>query len=326
MTRISRRVVMPAIHVAVAAGVVIAAVPAIAFLRSDHPSWAVAPLGVALVIFAVQVGALAAGWGLLLARANGGTRPGARLVLRSFLLGWLVRYLPGPPTGPAGKYVACRAAGWPLGPTAAALFYENLLQLGAGLLLPALTIGFVLGAKGAWVSPLAVAVAVVITMAAVSPPVVRRLRRIAGRVGIGSATEVAVLPFRLLVGPGATFFLGAVLAALAFHVVAVTVSDLPASDVGRSLFVFGLASAVGFVVPFAPSGAGVREGVIVATLGPTIGGPEALSVAIVARATAITFDALLATTFGAGYVLLALMRRFRRSRPKFATHPVNIRA
>lgn len=310
-----KAVLVPGLHIVVAVGVLIAAFPALRFLNSDHPGWSVAPLGYAVVIVAVQVTVLAAGWGILLARANGGRRPGFALVARSFVLGWLARYLPGPPTGPAGKYFAVRSAGWPAGGAGAALFYENLLQMGAGLVLPALTVGFVLGAGWLWVTPIAVTLGVGLTMLAVSPPVVSRLGRLAARAGLKSAIQVEVLPFRRLLAPMALFGAAAFLATAAFHVVVVTVSPAPVGDFGRSVFIFGLASAVGYIVPLAPSGAGVREAIIVALLGPEIGGPEALSVAVVARATSVALDVLLGLCLLGSYAVGAARSRLRRGAP-----------
>ncbi|WP_373324362.1 hypothetical protein [Tepidiforma flava] len=79
---------------------------------------------------AAQVVLLAAGW-----RAIGRSHwpPGERWTwLRSFAHGWAARYVPGPPTGPAGKYLALRDAGMTVPAAAALLWVDQVLSLAAG--------------------------------------------------------------------------------------------------------------------------------------------------------------------------------------------------
>jgi uncharacterized membrane protein YbhN (UPF0104 family) len=109
------------------------------------------------------------------------------------------------------------------------------------------------------------------------------------------------------------FLASGVLGALSFHVVATALTDWPTSAIGRSIFVFSLASLAGYVVPFVPSGAGVREAVILGALGPTLGPGPALSVAVVSRAVAVLVDAALGGTIALAYLPRVLRRGFRSS-------------
>jgi len=70
---------------------------------------------------------------------------------------------------------------------------------------------------------------------------------------------------------------------------------------------FAFAWIVGFVAVFVPAGAGVREVVLVALLGPVIGASAGTAVALVSRALTTIGD-LLAAAVAAGY--------FRRTRAR----------
>jgi glycosyltransferase 2 family protein len=306
MPRRRKRFVRPAVHVAVAVVAVVFGLRYLAGSGVDARSIGMSTLLVLLTLFVVQLAALMAAWGMLLRDAVR-TPPGFRVTFASFVLGWLSRYLPGPPVGPAGKLLVATHAGIPAHSAGTALAHEQLLQLAAAVLLPAITAGFFLGAEWQiWTGPLAVAVVAIGVLVIRSGAIARLSARIGIRLGLtivlarDATRPRAVLPFLLL-------FLSAVAAGLIFHVAAVQLSDWDGSRVGASLCVFGIASLAGYVTPFAPSGAGVREAALVALLGPTIGPTEALGVAVTVRAVAVMFDGvLLAGAAGyAGWILLA---------------------
>lgn len=306
-----RRLLPPLLWFAVGVAVCVAAVTAAGQVDDRRGGWALAPLGYVVALCFAQVALLASAWTVILRRVSS-SPVGAAAGARSFLLGWLSRYLPGPPTGPAGKYLATCRAGYPPGEVSAALFYEQVLQLGATAAVPALTFPFLFGARWLWLVPIAAALTAAGAVLAVQPAVIRRLGRLAGRAGMRSAADVRPLPLRLLILPGLLTLAASFLPALAFHLVAWTVTPWPLDDVGSAVFIFGLASFVGFVIPFLPSGAGAREAVIVGLMAASIGHAGAISSAVVARAVGVLLDAaigaLLAVSYAAGPLLPRSMR------------------
>jgi hypothetical protein len=316
-----RRLVLPVLYAVAVGAVAWSALAAGSRVGALSVTWAPAPLLLALGVLALQIATLTCVWALLLRAAARSIRPSPWLAIRSFGLGWLIRYLPGVPASSAGRYVVCREAGYPTAAIAAALFYETLLQSGAAALLPAALLSFGLGGRWLWLTPFAVVAVCGLTALAVAPPVVVRLARRLRRAGMVSAEGFRPVPLAALAAPFLGAVLATLLAALAFHLIAVAATPLTGRDLGRNLFAYGLAGWLGFVVPLLPSGVGVREAVLVALLGPQIGHSDALGLAVLARAVPVLFDA----AFGAALALAslagalrlgaagALVRRLRRS-------------
>jgi glycosyltransferase 2 family protein len=69
---------------------------------------------------------------------------------------------------------------------------------------------------------------------------------------------------------------------------------------------FALAFVAGLLVVPVPAGAGVREGVLVAMLAGSIGGPAALTVSLVSRLVLLAVDVVMAGLFGVGRAARAL--------------------
>jgi hypothetical protein len=86
-----------------------------------------------------------------------------------------------------------------------------------------------------------------------------------------------------------------------------------ASDLAPTIGAFALAFVAGLLVVPLPAGAGVREGVLVATLAGSIGAPAALTVSLVSRLVLLGVDLVMAGLFGVGRAARAV--RSRRGRP-----------
>ncbi len=290
--------------VAVAA-LALAVVVAAREIARNHRGWALDALGWAAVLMVLQVAVLAAGW-----RAIGRAHwpAGDRwLWLRSFANGWVARYVPGPPTGPAGKYLALRDAGMPTAAAAAMLWVDQVLSLAAGVVVPAVMVVPAFGADWMPAAAAGIAAAAGLAGAGARPGLVRR---VSGRFSPRGAREGAAVPVPDLAAGFAALTVAAFAAGLAFHVVAVVVSPWPLSRWEEGVVVFSLASLAGYVTPFAPSGAGVRESLIVALMGTHLGAPTALTVAVVARATSVLVDAVvLGAAYGAGWLARGCSRR-----------------
>lgn len=274
-----------------------------------HEGWALDALGWAALLMVAQVAAMAAGWAALGSGWWAGLERGA--AVRSFAAGWASRYVPGPPTGPAGKLVVLRASGMRTEQVVAMLWVDQVTGLSAAVAVPSLLALTDSDGPWRWLAPGGLAAAGCTLALATRPRLVRRLSRWLGR-GLTPGAAPA---------PGATgaaftaYLLGGLLAAAAFHVTAVVVSPWPGSGWDDAMLAFSFASLVGFLTPFAPSGAGVRETVIVALLGGTIGATEALTAAVVARATAVAVDGALL----AGYWLTVRLPAGRLARARRAT-------
>lgn len=303
--RVAGRVVQAASAAALAGACVLAARQ----VARVHEGWALDALGWAALLMVVQVAAMAAGWGAL--GRGWWTGLGRGAAVRSFVAGWAARYVPGPPTGPAGKLVVLRASGMPAERVVAMLWVDQAAQLAAAVAVPSLLALSAAEGPWRWLAPAGTGAAGAIMVLATRPRLVRRLSRWPGR-GLTPGTAPA---------PAATwtafaaYLLGGLLAAAAFHVTAVVVSPWPGGRWDDAMLAFSVASLAGFLTPFAPSGAGVRETVIVALLGGELGATEALTVAVVARATAVAVDGALL----AGYWLTVRLPTGRFARARRAT-------
>ncbi|MGE0228282.1 MAG: lysylphosphatidylglycerol synthase domain-containing protein [Dehalococcoidia bacterium] len=306
-----RRFLWPVLHVGLATAVGVAAVVSI------HDAWTargpagLLPLLLVLPVLLLQLVAVGVAWGLLVQAVTPADVPRSVLV-RSFEYGWLCRYLPGAPGGAAGKFVALRRAGYSVAGISSALLYENLLQAGAGAAIPAATFPFIASEweVAGWLLPLALVGAVSATGVAVLPGATPLLFRLLHRaLGVADQASVRAPLRRELVAPALLLVAGAALGGLAFHFVAVSVAGWGIEDAGVTLFVFGLAAFSGWLVPFAPAGAGVREAIIVSLLGPLVGPDQALQAAIVARAANVLADILLGSHYVFGEAHLARSRR-----------------
>lgn len=291
---------------AVAVGALVVGVAAAAGqLAANHRGWALDALAWAMVAMVFQVAMLAWAWRVL---GAGWWPEGEGLLwLRSFARGWVARYVPGPPTGPAGKLLALREAGMAPPAVAALLWVDQVLGLAAGVAAAAAMAVPAFGREWAAVAGLAGAAALLLVVVGTRPALVRWL---SGRFGRGGMHEAAAISPRRAMVAFVAMTAAAVVAGLAFHVAAVVVSPWPLGRWEEGAAVFCLASMAGYVAPFAPSGAGVRESVIVALLGQELGVSAALAVAVVARAASVLVDAaLLAGFYGASALWRCVNRR-----------------
>ena len=82
-----------------------------------------------------------------------------------------------------------------------------------------------------------------------------------------------------------------------------------AADLVPTTGAFALAFVAGLLVVPLAAGAGVREGVLVATLAGSIGAPAALTVSLVSRLVLLGVDLFLAALFGVGGVARTVRHR-----------------
>lgn len=117
---------------------------------------------------------------------------------------------------------------------------------------------------------------------------------------IGGLLRWMRVPLRAVVAAAAWLVVSFLLIGLSFHAIVTAVAPValpPMSTIG----VFAVAWAAGYVVPGAPAGLGIREAILVAWLGPMVGGGAAIACAALHRFVTAIVDAIAALV---GYWLL----------------------
>lgn len=238
--------------------------------------------------YAAGAALLGFAWVSLVRIAAGHAVPAVPLYA-SHLRSQLAKYLPGNVFHIAYRHAAARNAGVGHAPLALAFAAESLLLIASGA---ALSIGVVTDPRIVAMAPWAPSLAwvgsllPVFAVFAVSLHARRAGRRIAmPRLLRGVAVVMAI---------DLLFF---ALATIALRSLGTAPAGLPIASWCGWL---ALAWLLGYVIPGAPAGAGIRETVLVIGLGPALGAADALIIALAYRFITLLVDALSA---GAGFLL-----------------------
>lgn len=239
-------------------------------------AWMPLTLSVALLLGAFAISAWL--WSSLVV-ALGGRRIGTVAAFAMVLVSNLGRYIPGKVFQLVGLTWLSRRAGVPAGPAASAAVLGQTLHLvaaalvGGGLLFES----GALGASWKW----GVLVATLTALGLLSwKGAMRGFLAWVLRWGGGDG-EGAVLPPRSYLPWLLGYVVNWLVLGLAFHQL---VGGLGLSiSIGVATTAFAAAYLLGYVALFAPAGIGVREGFLVAFLGPVLGPGTALTVATVQR-------------------------------------------
>jgi hypothetical protein len=239
---------------------------------------------------------LGAAW-VALVRLAAGPGPGAARLFRTHLQSQLAKYVPGNVFHFAYRHVAARQEGVGHAPLALALGLESILLMAAASML-ALVLAHDprLLAVAPWAGNVSWVALLLPVLAWIALALVARR---------WPST-------RLSPGRSAPWFAVVLALDLLFFVLAGGALRLLAPDPGGLPFAawcswLALAWLVGYVVPGAPGGLGLREFVLVQGLGPTFGEGGAMAIAIGYRLVTLGADAMLA----AGGLLLAAHARKR---------------
>jgi hypothetical protein len=252
-------------------------------LRAQPLEWSIEPgwLILSAVVVWLMYGLLIAAWRLML------TAWGRGLDFWSAARIWTVsslgKYLPGKVWAVAGMAVMAQRAGVGAGPATASAVILQVLAIGTGAAVAALTGWSSLrsaypGAEGG------LAALLVLSLAAAGvllwPESVRRVVRVAAPdAAVGSLTPpVGAVAFGLAANTMAWLGYGVALWLLARGL-------LPGTGLGllRAIAVFTASYLAGFLALFAPGGIGVREGVFILMLQGPIGIGAATALAIASR-------------------------------------------
>jgi glycosyltransferase 2 family protein len=282
-----------------------------------HVRAALADLGflpVAGAMIAVLVALLATMqvWRLLLA-SLGSPLP-ARVAARIMFIGQLGKYLPGSIWPVLAQMELGNAYQVPRHRSASASVLTMLLSLLTGLLTALIALPLVGGSAPYLWALLAAPVLLVLLHPRVLNLVLSRLLRLAKRPPLEKP-----LTGRAVAGALAWAFVSWIFYGLQIWLLA---TRLGAPDGKAALLAvggFAFAWSVGFLVVFAPAGAGVRDVLLVATLGPVLGVGAATAVALVSRVL-LTVGDLLTAALAAGFARRAgtppLRKTVRKTAPK----------
>ena len=226
---------------------------------------------------------------------------------RVFLVGQLGKYLPGSVWAIVLQVELGKRAGVPR----ARVFTTSLAWVGLSLAtaLGVGVVGFPVLASADSGQAWALVAVLPVALVACAPPVLTRLVNLILR-----AMRKGALPHPLS-WPGVLSAAGWLVGTWVFFglhlwLLANALGAPGVDGIMRCIGGFALAMAAGFVFVFVPSGAGVREALIVAALAPVMPAGQALGIAVVSRLVFITADVV-----SAGVAAASGVRFVRRSEP-----------
>jgi hypothetical protein len=249
----------------------------------------ISPIALAEALILYVAGALLLGvaW-VVLVRATSNSRARLRPLFIAHLRSQIAKYLPGNVFHFAYRHVAARREGVAHAALGSALGFESALLIVAAAVLalgvasdPRLDQLVPWAHRLVWIAPMVAAIACVGIIVGA-----RRFASVQVPVRTVACSLFGALAIDLI------FFL---LAACALRLLCAQPDALP---FGAWCGWLALAWIVGYVVPGAPAGLGLREAVVVLGLKPVLGDAEALAVALCYRLVTVSADALLA---GAGF-------------------------
>jgi hypothetical protein len=204
---------------------------------------------------------------------------GQRLPVRSAARIWclsnLGRYLPGKVWSVAGLAVLAQRAGIHGWAAAASALAMQALAVGTGA---GVAIAFLPQAESPVLLVIAIAVAVASVVALTLKPLVRVLARVAN-----GKIQLQPLPATAVLAGAAATLVAWVLYGLAFRFLALGLLAQGAPSLPLSIGSFAGSYIVGLFAVFAPGGIGIREGMLLGYLTPSIGGGAALAISVGSR-------------------------------------------
>ncbi|MEY9863277.1 hypothetical protein ABH935_008926 [Catenulispora sp. GAS73] len=246
------------------------------------------PLVVALVPALASVVAMMLAWRGLLGSLGSplGLRPAARI----FFTSQLGKYLPGSVWPVVAQMQLGRAYRIPRARSAAAAALAMLVSLASALVLAAATLPVAGGAEAAgyWWAFVAVPVLMAGLHPRVANPVLKAIFRVTRRPAIEPLTA------RTIAETAARSVVGWLLAGTHIWILAIALGASPWRTLLLGVGGYAFAWSVGFIIVFAPAGAGVRELILVAALQPVLDPGKATVVALASRLITIIADLIAA--------------------------------
>jgi hypothetical protein len=250
-------------------------------VRTTPFTWRVQPLLLvlsALVVWSMYA-LLIATWRLLVERWGG------RLTMREAASIWTVsslgKYVPGKVWAIAGMAVMAKRVGVPPWIATGAAVLNQVLAIGAGVMVVALTGTSLLESRYPWLRTamwILLGVVIIGMFVLSSPDTVRRLLAVAGI----DAGDTAGPPLSALLMAGVANLVAWVGYGVALWLMARGLTAVPL-PLGLAIGAFAASYLMGFLALVAPAGLGVREGVFILMLDRTMGTPAAVALAVASR-------------------------------------------
>lgn len=248
----------------------------------------------ALVLYNVATIISAVNWRLLL--VGFGVRPGPWVAEAIFLMTQVGKYLPGNVAHFVGRAALAKARGIPLSVASASVLSEQLLSISTATLFIGAGIMLIPGDIQAlrhflpsahWIAGVFIAVGlcpvflgfIVNWLGRWVPSRIRPL-----------LVELKNLPLRRLLLVVGMQFVAFVVNGIMVAVTAYTISESATLSVSAATVIFAAAWVLGFIVPGAPGGIGVRETIMVVGFAPIAGEGTALAIALLTRLVSVVGD------------------------------------
>ena len=228
--------------------------------------------------------------------ASLGSRLSIAEAWRIMFIGQLAKYIPGSIWPVLAQSELGADRGIPRSRSALSVLLSYAVMTCSGAAVAAITLPFATARTTAqyfWVLTV-----VPVSIVALSPPVLNRLLSFALRLAGQPAMEHRV-SFTGLARTMAWALAGWLFNGLMVYVLTRQLAGHPQGTLLVSVGAYSLSWVAGFVAVFAPAGAGVREGVMVAVLGTRTTTAIALAIALVTRAISVLCDGLVGAAAGA---------------------------
>lgn len=232
-------------------------------------------------------------WGVILTSIGAPVRVSTTLIL-VYARAWLGRYIPGKAPWILGKIYFASREGIPKSKLAVSSLLEAALQVVAALAISVALLLFDrrLDALG-WQTSVLLVVVFIGCVVAVVPSVFNALLRIGFRLLRRQLQTVDHVTWNTIASAGSLYVGISLVSGFGTFFVAKAIdADL---DWGSAVYVAGagiLAGALGMLAVFAPSGLGVRDGVILVLLSMVMSTELAFAVTVVSRLWSVVVDAL----------------------------------
>ncbi len=215
-------------------------------------------------------------------------------VLSVYARAWLGRYIPGKAPWILGKIYFASRRGIPTGKLAVSSLLEAALQVVAAV---AVSVAVLLVdrrlAEVGWQITAMLWIALAVSVLAVAPPVFNALLRVGARVLRRELASADRIGWRSLGTSSAVYVVLSVVSGSGLFFIARSINpDLGWNELPYVAASGILAGAIGMLAIFAPSGLGVRDGILLAMLTVVMSPEEALAVTIVSRLWSVVVDAI----------------------------------
>ncbi len=234
-------------------------------------------------------------WRVIL-RALGATKlPSYRETTKVYARAWMGRYIPGTVTWIAGKVYL--ASGW--GISKSRLSVASILEGGSQVLGTVFVSFLLLGLDSRLdVLPASAKVGLIglglLVLLVLVPHIFNRILAIGFRiVGRRPASDELQINSKAVSRSFGLYVIGSLIYGCAsFMVIASIAPSLQLSDLGFVIGAVGLANAAGMAAPFAPSGLGIKDGLLLVLLAAILPKETALAATIMIRVWSVVLDVL----------------------------------